>query len=202
MKHPKNAVPADYWTAKQSYILATITLLVGLLAGYLVRGSGAAVDTTSTSTRVLESKTSDNWDHLSSTVQPLLAELSRRPSDFQLLVNIGNTYYDNHAYPPSIEYYEKALAIKPEDPDVRTDMGTAIWYNGDADRALKEYERVLQSSPNHPNALFNTGIVRLHGKNDPKGARESWDLLLRTNPSYPDRQKVLNLIQDLASGKS
>ncbi len=31
--------PEGYWTSTQSYVLATITLVVGLAVGFLVRGS-------------------------------------------------------------------------------------------------------------------------------------------------------------------
>jgi tetratricopeptide (TPR) repeat protein len=196
------------WTTTQSYALATITLVVGLLVGYLFRGS-EAVSASANGTAQVSGLNSegftkpDSGSELTvSLVEPLLKELQARPNDVQLLNRIGNTYYDNKEYSKAIEYYEKSLAIKPDDADVRTDMGTAIWYQGDADGALKQYERSLSYQPTHGHTLFNMGIVRWHGKKDPKGALEAWNKLLTTNPNYPERQRVLELIQQLQSGGS
>jgi tetratricopeptide (TPR) repeat protein len=200
--------PSGYWTSTQSYVLATVTLVVGLLVGYLIRGSESTPTDLANSAlagsglSASESLTQPKAppELTARVVAPLLNELKARPKDSQLLNKIGNTYYDNQEYPKAIDYYEKSLAIKPDDADVRTDMGTAIWYTGDADRALKEYERSLSYQPNHPNTLFNMGIVKWHGKKDTKGALEAWNQLLTTNPNYPERQRVLQLIQQLQSG--
>ena len=197
------------WTTAQSYALATITLVVGLLVGYLYRGSEAVSANANSSAPV--SGFSDNGgftkpgsgpESAVNLVEPLLKELQARSNDVQLLNRIGNTYYDSKEYSKAIEYYEKSLAIKPDDADVRTDMGTAIWYQGDADGALKQYERSLSYKPAHGHTLFNMGIVRWHGKKDPKGALEAWNKLLTTNPDYPERQRVLELIQQVQSGGS
>lgn len=203
-----DAPPSGYWTSTQSYVLAAITLVVGLAVGYLIRGSespAAAVVTPesgsggSTASEVF-TPPKPTPEMVAKAAEPFLNQLKANPNDPALLSKVGNTYYDNQEYPKAIEYYEKALRVKPDDADVRTDMGTAIWYTGDADRALKEYERSLGYQPNHANTLFNMGIVKWHGKKDPRGALESWNKLLTTNPNYPDRQKVLQLMQQVQTG--
>ncbi len=45
--------------------------------------------------------------------EPLLAQLKSNPNDFDTLDKIGNLYYDSQAYPQAIDYYEKALAVQP-----------------------------------------------------------------------------------------
>ena len=47
--------------------------------------------------------------------------------------SIGNVYYDAQQYPIAVEYYTRALKLKPSDAAVRTDMATAYWYMGNAD---------------------------------------------------------------------
>lgn len=209
-KRPADLPSAGYWTSTQSYVLATVTLILGLAVGYLVRGSeGVSPANVSTSVSAATgSIPSESFTQPKATpeltsrlVEPLLIELKTRPNDATLLSKIGNLYYDHKEYPKAIEYYEKSLVIKPDDADVRTDMGTAIWYSGDADHALKEYERALSYRPNHPNTLFNMGIVRWHGKKDTKGTLEAWNKLLSTNPNYPERDRVLQLIQQVQSGR-
>jgi cytochrome c-type biogenesis protein CcmH/NrfG len=116
--------------------------------------------------------------------------LNKDPNDFDSLVNLGNLYYDGQQFPSAIQYYERALVIHPDNPDVRTDMGTAYWYTGNAEKAVAAMETSLKYRPEHPQTLFNLGWVRWQGKQDPKGAIEAWQQLLKTNPDYPEKQKV------------
>lgn len=198
-------VSPGYWSSTQSYVLAVITLLLGVAVGYLVRGSasGEAAGKTPSAFGSASNIGNSNFgqsappDLTARAIAPLLQELNARPNDPDLLVNIANTYYDGKDYPHAIDYYRKALKIRPQDVDVRTDMATAMWYSGDADGAIKEYEQSLKFQPTHPQTLFNMGIVRWQGKKDGKGAIQSWERLLTSNPSYPDRQKVQQLMDQV-----
>ena len=64
----------------------------------------------------------------------------------------------------------------------------------DADTAIKEFEKTLTYAPGHANTLFNLGVVRWQGKMDPKGAVEDWETLLKLNPNYDNKARVLELI--------
>ena len=123
-------------------------------------------------------------------MKALLDAVNKDPKDYDSLVKLGDLFYDGKQFPNAIEYYQRALAIHPENPDVRTDMGTAYWYNGDADKAVGELQTSLKYRPGHPQTLFNLGWVRWQGKADPKGAVEAWQQLLKANPDYPQRQQV------------
>lgn len=191
--------PADYWKSSQAYILAIITLMLGLVGGYLFRGSsstataaGPSSDSLATATSLPSSSTLPNTP-----IQPLLEQLNSRPNDPAPLTSIGNHYYDNREYAKAIEYYEKSLKLTPKNVDVRTDMGTAIWYSGNADRAIREYEQALKDKPNYSQTLFNMGVVKWQGKHDGKAALELWEKLLAADPTYPDRQKVEAMVQQV-----
>ena len=125
---------------------------------------------------------------------PLLARLQADPNNPDLLISLGNLYYDAQRFPAAVDYYARALSIRPADADVRTDMGTAYWYMGDADRAIAEFRQALLSRPDNANTLFNLGLVTLQGKNDAAGAIADWKKLLATNPDYPQRQQVEQMI--------
>jgi tetratricopeptide (TPR) repeat protein len=205
---------AGYWSPKQSYVLAVITFLLGIAVGYLSAGpatrqtggqepnaSAANSDFGNSGVGQLQPSRSELTDRK---VGPLLQQLQTRPNDADLLVNLGNGYYDGQEYSKAIEYYQKALKMRPEDVNVRTDMATAMWYSGDADGAIKQYEQSLKSQPTHAQTLFNMGIVKWQGKKDGKGAIQIWERLLASNPSYPDRPKVQQLLeqvkQEIGSG--
>jgi hypothetical protein len=40
------------------------------------------------------------------------------------------------------------------------------------------------------------GVVKLGGKNDPKGAIAAWESLLKIDPAYPERAKVESMLAD------
>ncbi|HEY3928830.1 MAG TPA: tetratricopeptide repeat protein [Candidatus Koribacter sp.] len=203
VKRPSSS-PSGAWTSTQSYVLAAITLIVGIGIGWLLHGSYtdnnsvAAATTSSTTQPSTFSQSSPRLTvgDVNSAAAPMLAKLEQRPNDPDLLAQIGNLYYDSQVYAQAIEYYQKALNIRPNDPDVRTDMGTAMWYSGDADGALREFAKSLSYNPSHNGTLFNRGVVLFQGKKDSKGAIASWQELLRVNPNYPDRAKVEQMIQE------
>jgi len=185
------------WTGTQAYLLAAFCLLLGVVLGYLFRGSASPVATTTTTQQGSEPRqqvpapaSADMQAALAQAAAPLLDAVNKNPNDYDSLVKLGNVFYDGQQYASAIPYYERALVVHPENPDVRTDMGTAYWYTGDADKAIAAMETSLKYRPGHPQTLFNLGWVRWQGKADPKGAISAWEQLLKANPDYPQRQQV------------
>lgn len=125
---------------------------------------------------------------------PLLAKLQADPNNADLLISLGNLYYDAQQFPAAVDYYGRALSVRPSDADVRTDMGTAYWYMGNADRAIAEFRQALVVRPDNANTLFNLGLVTLQGKKDAAGAIADWRELLTANPDYPQRHQVEQMI--------
>ncbi|MGB9104213.1 MAG: tetratricopeptide repeat protein [Terriglobales bacterium] len=198
------------WTTMQAYTLAVVCLLLGGAIGYLLRGSEPAAVAPAQAATQTEAPANmapgqipgfggvpgggNSPEMVDKAAQPMLEALQRNPKDSDTLAKVGNLYYDAQLYPKAIEYYRQALKISPGNADVRTDMGTAMFYLGDLDQALAEFEKSLSYKPNHPNTLFNIGIVKWQGKKDAKGAIAAWEQLLKTNPNYPERQKVEDLL--------
>ena len=195
------------WSTGQAYTMALVCLALGLTIGYLLRGSSATTSTQAAAP-VAQGMTADQIPGMGGmptgqspnamvdrVVAPLLEQVKNNPKDVDALTKIGNTYYDAKLYEKATQYYAQVLEITPKNVNVRTDMGTAYWYLGDADRAITEFERSLRDSPNHGQTMFNLGIVKWQGKKDPKGAIAIWTKLLETNPNYPERQNVEQLIQ-------
>jgi tetratricopeptide (TPR) repeat protein len=203
------------FTTVQAYTLAVITLAIGIAVGYFARGSAApspAAESAQTAAPAAmgsapvgaaqlpgigsaQQQQPVPPEELAKAAQPLLAQLQSNPKDFDTLAKLANLYYDSQAYSQAIEYYEKAVAIQPDNADVRTDLGTSYWYTGDPDKAIANFEKALAIRPNHPGTLFNLGIVKWQGKKDPKGAVIVWEKLLQTNPDYPQKEQVQMLIE-------
>jgi cytochrome c-type biogenesis protein CcmH/NrfG len=178
------------WSSTQAYLLAAFCLLLGVALGYLFRGSASSMPQSATAPQSTGVPNTQAQAALRQTVGPLLEAVNSNPTDFDSLVKLGDVYYDGQQFPTAIQYYERALAIHPENPDVRTDLGTAYWYTGNADKAIAEMETSLKYKPGHPQTLFNLGWVKWQGKADAKGAVAAWQNLLKTNPDYPQKQQV------------
>jgi len=189
--------PNFTWTSLQAYVLAAFCLLLGVALGYLFRGSGSPAALSAASVTSEEARPAQNQQSsaeakaaIAQAAAPLLDAISKDPDDYDSLIKLGNIYYDGQQFPDAIQYYERAVALHPENSDVRTDMATAYWYTGNTDKAVSEMQTSLKYSPNHPQTLFNLGWVRWQGKADPKGAIEAWQLLLKVHPDYPQKQQV------------
>ena len=190
------------WTSTQVYVMAAICLLLGIAAGYLVRGPGQvaaaapapAAAAAPDAAAMQQAPTPEMMKKMGdSKAAPLVAQLKLTPNDPQLLAEIGNIYYDTQSFNDAIGYYKQSLAIK-DDPNVRTDMGTAYFYAGDADTALAEFDRTLKSFPKFDNALFNTGMVKFQAKMDVAGAVAAWEALLKQNPNHARKAEIEQMI--------
>jgi cytochrome c-type biogenesis protein CcmH/NrfG len=191
------------WTGTQAYLLGLICLLVGVAAGYLVRGSAvsahdavpAQAQAATAMSGVQQQPTAEQLKHMADIqAAPLLDALKKDPNNAETLYKLGNIYYDTQQFPDAVKYYEQSLKINPNATDVRTDMATAYHFMGQADRAISEYDAVLKIDNKHANALFNEGMVKWQDKMDMNGAISAWKQLLKTNPDYPNKEKVENLI--------
>lgn len=189
-------------TQAKATAFAVIALLAGFWAGYFYRGQ--AVESPSASG--VASANSPQHEHTSGPapvtehdLQVHLAVLKKDPKNLQALVQVGNIYYDSQRYGEAIAYYHQALAIQPDDVNVRTDLGTAYWYANKPQQAVEQFQLALQQRPAYPQTLFNLGIVKLHGLDDPAGAIAAWENLLSSNPAYPEAEKVRSEIDQARS---
>jgi cytochrome c-type biogenesis protein CcmH/NrfG len=183
------------WTGQQAYFLAAFCLLLGVALGYLFRGSEspsaqAAAPAAQQESEMQQPQAVPAQAALAQAVAPLLDVVNKDPNDYDSLVKLADLYYDGQQYTSAIQYYERAVAIHPQNPDVRTDMATAYWYTGNSDKAVKELETSLKYRPGHPQSLFNLGWIKWQGKADAKGAVEAWQQLLKANPAYPQKEQV------------
>ena len=192
----------DAWTSVQAYALAVVCLLIGLAAGWLVRGSQSPVSANQAAQALPAGDPSgavqpsaEQLRHMADKqAAPLQEQLKSDPNNPELLAKIGNFYYDVQQYPTAIEYYKRSLQAQPGNANVRTDLATAFWYMGNPDAAIGEFNQALSYEPNKANTLFNLGVVQWQGKMDIKSAVATWRKLLDTNPNYENRDKVQQLI--------
>jgi cytochrome c-type biogenesis protein CcmH/NrfG len=125
--------------------------------------------------------------------------LQANPRDLNTLIQLGNLYFDNSQFNQAVDAYARALDIDPNNANVRTDRGSCFWSLGQPDAAIGEFEKSLKLNPTHAQTLYNMGIVYLHGKNNMAEARKYWEKLLATNPDYPQRARLQEMLASMNS---
>jgi len=122
--------------------------------------------------------------------------LTEDPDNYEALVGLGNLYFDNQQYQQAVEYYRRALKIKPDDPNVRTDLAICYTYLDLLDLAASELKQVIQKYPNHAQAHFNLAVV-YQRMGRIKDAIEELDTFMKLVPPGPDYQYAQQLKNQL-----
>lgn len=196
------------WESWQVYVMAAICLFVGVVVGYLVRGSASVTATPAPTASSQPAPGADapaekkmpSLDDMKrmadKQAQPLLDKLKADPNNADLLNNIGNIYRMTHQFQTAATYYQKSLDINPKNVGPRTDLASCLYYQGDVDGAIAQLEKSLTYDPKHAGTLLNLGLIRWKGKNDAPGAIASWQTLLKYHPTYEHKDAVEKLITE------
>jgi len=199
------------WSPKLVYGLAAICLGLGVLVGYLVRGSAGSSAPAPVETKQAEVPPGVPKGHPTPTLEqmkqladkkaaPLLAELKKNGKDKKALTQAAYVYKSAHQFQDAANYFGKALEVDPKDVTIRTEMASCLYYSGDVDGALAQLQQSLKYAPRDANSLFNLGMIRWKGKNDAVGAVAAWQELLRTNPNLDRKPVVEQMIAEAQQG--
>lgn len=182
------------WSSAKVYILGAICLALGIFIGALFHGpakpKGLATPTVASDPGLP-----------AVAVDPVYEKVKSDPNNFALLSEAGNAAMKGGTPKLAVDYYGRALKVK-DDLDIRTNLANALFRAGDADQSLAELAKVLQSDPKNDKALYNTGVVRLMGKNDTKGAIASWEMFLKYHPDHPHKAQVQEMIKRVKKSAS
>ena len=193
--------------------MAVVCLLLGLAAGYLLRGSESAkpatmsaagsAPTTPVGAPTQQMPTLEQMKRMADkAAEPLLTKLQSDPKNATLLAQIAKVYESAHQFKEAAGYYGKSLEIDPASLANRTAMASCLYYDGDVDGAVTQLEQSLKIDPKDANSLFNLGMIKWKGKNDAKGAVAAWEQLLKSNPHLEADRKaqVEKLMADARQG--
>ncbi len=189
------------WTSREAYLLAIACFVIGLAIGYIFRGSSGlppaypSPSNPSTAPAAPLGSAVPPWADVETTARPLKTFLQAHPNDFDTLVKLGNLYFDHQQWGPAIDFYSRALALRPDVVEVRTDRGTAYFYSQQFEQAKADYEGSLKVKPTHPQTLFNYGLLQINGFRNPARAIDLWQKLLRAHPNYPEAPRVTAQIE-------
>ena len=163
---------------KETILFAVVALVVGVLVGVIF--TNARKDDRSVASAPVATAPAVNASQQISMLEGIVA---KEPGNRNAWVQLGNAYFDSNQPMKSIDAYDKALAIKGDDPNVLTDQGVMFRKVGWFDKAVTNFERAAKVDPTHIQSLFNLGIVYRYDLQDFKRAKEVWERYLTLNPS-------------------
>jgi len=193
------------------YGMAAACMVLGLVVGYLVRGSSPqpAAATPATPPAPVSSigqhprPTLEQMKQMADKqARSLLEQLKADPNNKDVLIQIAYLYKSAHQFKDAAGYLDKALQLDPKNVAARTEMASCLYYNGDVDGAVNQLQQALKYDPKDANSLFNLGIVEWKGKNDPAGAIAAWQRLLATNPKLERKPIVERMIAEARQQRS
>jgi tetratricopeptide (TPR) repeat protein/uncharacterized protein YjbI with pentapeptide repeats len=111
------------------------------------------------------------------------------------LANKGGALDNLGDHTQAIQYYDKALAIDPNDKYALVNKGAALDYLGNYTQAIQYYDKALAIDPNYVDALVNKSAALEHSGNYPH-AIQYYDKALAINPR--DKYTLDHLASDLA----
>jgi cytochrome c-type biogenesis protein CcmH/NrfG len=132
-------------------------------------------------------------------LKPLLQELKSKPKDADLLARIAVTYGQAGQFDSAVQYFQRAIDIKPTAP-LYTDLAITNHFAGADDKAEKNLNHALEVDPNYPNALFNLGALKMKVHGDTNGAIALWEKMLKASPDSPHRAEVEAMIAKARQG--
>lgn len=112
-------------------------------------------------------------------------------------VQLGNDYFDTRQFQKSIDAYERALELGPNDPDVLTDQGVMYQEIGQFDRAIANFEKANKLNPAHIQSLFNIGVVHANGKKDKVKAAAAWKKVIEVAPQSPQASAARQALAEM-----
>jgi tetratricopeptide (TPR) repeat protein len=117
------------------------------------------------------------------------------PGNFNAWVELGNAWYDADMPKQSIEAYDRALALKPDDSNVLNDQGAMYRQAGDSRHALANFEKALAIDPGNLESLYNMGYIYAMDLNRIDRALEIWQRYLTLDNSSETAEQVRLFIE-------
>ncbi len=178
-------------------VIAAVCLFVGFFAGWTLQGMNGP---TQNAAQFSQGEQADQG--MAAKIAEAEAESRAHPEDASIWVHLGNLYFDSDQPEKSVTAYEKALTLRPGDPNVLTDQGVMFRRMNEFDQAIACFDKAIQADPGHVIAHFNKSIVLLHDKNDRAGAIAALETLAAKNPTaqVPGGQTVAALLLELKKG--
>jgi len=182
---------------KESIVLGVSGLIIGFLLGVLVGGKTMGGNPSSAPSAVQNAAPMINPADLNARIAEMEKVVAQDPKNQQAWVTLGNDYFDANNPQKSVQAYDKALALNPNDPNVLTDQGVMFRALGFFDKALANFEKANRLNPQHLQSLYNSGIVYAVDMKQPAKARPIFERVAQQGGSGELGNQAREMLQQL-----
>ncbi|MDO8986762.1 MAG: tetratricopeptide repeat protein, partial [Coriobacteriia bacterium] len=123
-------------------------------------------------------------------IYTLLQEIENNPESANALLDLGNIYFELGNYPRASTFYERYVALQPDNMDAATDLAAAYFSSGKTDQAILAVNSVLAKYPEHVKANFNLGVMLWQGKGDLAAAKKQFQRVVELTVDSTDPNVV------------
>lgn len=182
---------------KESIIIGVAGLIIGFLLGVLVGGKTMGGSGSGVSAPVQNAAPMVNPADLNTRIAEMEKVVAQDPKNVQAWITLGNDYFDANNPQKSVQAYDKALALNPNDPNVLTDQGVMFRALGFYDKALANFEKANRLNPQHLQSLYNMGIVQAVDMKQPAKARPIFEKVAQQGGNSELGKQAREMLQQL-----
>jgi Flp pilus assembly protein TadD len=176
-------------SSARSFVMLLVGALVGFGAGYFAGGGGRPAP-------AAPSGSADPRDRLGQ----LQRGVERDPENPELLMDLGNTYYDREDWDRAVEAYEKARRKAPRNANLLSDLGAAHRNRGEFELAVAFFQKAREANADQWQSLLNWLLVEAYDRGDARAAQPLFDEIKRRYPDIPQLDKIQEHISGLRVG--
>lgn len=101
------------------------------------------------------------------------------------LIARGNGYLTDGNVEQAIKYYDKAVALNPDNMDAYEARGAAYFFKGDYEKATADFSKAINANPNNSD-LYTAYAAAAAALKDYDNALKALEMAQQINPSKPE----------------
>jgi cytochrome c-type biogenesis protein CcmH/NrfG len=198
----RRRAPGRWTVIRYTLIGLVVGLLLGIFIGYQAGSASSAPAGAMGGPPAMppgmpggapQPATGDNFQARITAMQQVVA---RDPKNVEAWIQLGNDYFDTRQPQKAIEAYDRALELRPSNPNVLTDQGVMYREIGQFEKAIANFQKANQVDPKHVQSLYNIGVVYLNDMKQPKRAIEVWNKVIQIAPQSEQAAQARTAIEE------